>query len=63
MRHIVRVVCFVCSGRCEVVDEEMSTGVRVCGECNGHGWKFENAHGAACDVLTHEEIEPVDALP
>jgi len=36
-----RYACTVCGGHGEVADDEMSTGIRVCGACHGHGILYE----------------------
>ena len=53
----VRVACHVCDGAGEVVDER---GLWVvCGECMGHGFKFENPDGPMCAT----EDAPASASP
>lgn len=61
MKHMRRVVCPVCDGDGIVPDEEMSTGERVCSECMGHGTKDVDCEAPCCDVVSHEEIAPMEA--
>lgn len=62
MRHMRRETCPVCDGARTVPDDEMSTGMRVCGECLGHGTKDVDADAPCCDVLTRTEITPAETL-
>lgn len=54
MKHTRRVVCPTCNGNTELADDDVPWGWRVCGECNGLGYKHVNAEAPCCDVVTHE---------
>lgn len=58
-RHTVRVPCPVCEGTGSLLDDEMGVPVD-CYHCNALGYLHENATAPACDVVTHEDIAPVE---
>ena len=54
MNSTRREVCIVCDGKQTVSDPDAPGLDRVCGFCNGLGYKHVNAEAPCCDVVTHE---------
>lgn len=53
----IRTACDTCHGAGEIRDERDM--LVVCDGCLGIGFLHENAAAAACDVVTHERVEPM----